>query len=248
MLLVFDAGNTTIGMALVDNNDKIIDTFKLNTNLKKTDDEYFIDIKHLVDCKSVSKIIISSVVPIITKVLIAISEKNFKVTPVLIQPKTKTGINILTDNPKEVGADIIATAAAVASNTESTLIIDLGTATKYTYVRKNQITGVIITPGIKISFKALAGNTALLPEIDIEVPKKVLGTNTAESMQSGATYGIAAQVDGLIEFIKKEVKEDFKIVVTGGLSNIIIPLVNHETILRPNLIYEGLVKIFYKNN
>src|SRR5690554_7383636 len=92
------------------------------------------------------------------------------------------------------------------------------------YVKNNAITGVIIFPGIEVSIKALVGNTALLPNIDIKVPKKVLGKNTIECMQSGVTYGVAAQIDGLVEMIKKEVNEEFSVITTGGLSGVINPL------------------------
>src|SRR5690554_7666600 len=88
------------------------------------------------------------------------------------------------------------------------------------YVKNNAITGVIIFPGIEVSIKALVGNAALLPDIDIKVPKKVLGKNTIECMQSGVTYGVAAQIDGLVEMIKKEVNEEFSVITTGGLSGV----------------------------
>lgn len=246
MIMLVDVGNTTIGIAVYKEN-KITDTFKLNTNIKKTADEYYIDIKHLIDLSKITDIVISSVVPIVTRALVEISEKFLKITPLVIQPKTKTGINVNTDNPKEVGADIIAVAAALINKDKPQLIVDLGTATKYIYVKKNAIKGVIITPGVKISIKALVGNTALLPEIDIVVPKKVLGTNTIECMQSGVTYGVAVQVDGLIELIKQEVLEDFDIIITGGLSSIIKPLLKHDIISNPNLIFEGLAEIYKKN-
>lgn len=246
MILLFDVGNTTIGLALVEN-DKIIKTYKLNTNLTKTADEYFIDIKQLFDINKIKDIAIASVVPQVTRILNEISKKFFNIEPLIIKLGTKTGINIKTDNPKEVGADIICVAAGVANNNKSSLVIDLGTATKYIYVKKNILSGVIITPGVKISIKSLVGNTALLPDIDILVPKKVLGTNTIECMQSGVTYGMAAQVDGLIDRIKQEVKEDFDIFITGGLANIIIPLLNHQVTYNSQLIFEGLYKIYQLN-
>lgn len=247
MKLLFDVGNTTIGVALVNDNDKVIQSHRLNTNLTKTADEYYLDINQLIKIDKVNSIAIASVVPNITKILTTMITKFFNKDPFIIEPRAKTGLQVITDNPKEVGADIICTAAAVVDKEKSTLIIDLGTATKYIYVRKNAIIGVIITPGVRVSIEALVGSTALLPEIDIKVPKKILGTNTVECMQSGVTYGVAAQVDGLIEMIKKEVNEDFEIYVTGGLSKIIIPLLEHKTIVEPNLIYMGLNEIHKKN-
>ncbi|MDY0277028.1 MAG: type III pantothenate kinase [Acholeplasma sp.] len=245
MILLFDVGNTTVGVGFAFDQ-KIVNSFRLNTNLKKTADEYFIDLKQLIEIKDITGVAISSVVPAMTRILEELSIRFLGIHPLIVQPKTRTGINIITDHPKEVGADLICAAAGVDSE-KSTLVIDLGTATKYIYVKKSSIRGVIITPGIKVSIKALVGNTALLPEIDIDVPKKVLGTNTIECMQSGVTYGTAVQVDGLIELIKKEVNEEFNIIITGGLAPIIIPLIKHEVFYDNNIVYKGLISIYYRN-
>lgn len=247
MLLIFDAGNTTIGMAISDY-EKVVTTFKLTTNIDKTADEYYLDIKRMLKQYDIKDVIIASVVPGVTKALIDLSCNFLKVKPMLLEKGTKTGVNVTTDNPKEVGADLISAAAAVINKERSKLIVDFGTATKYIYVKNNSITGVIIIPGIEISIDALVGNTALLPDIDIVVPKKILGTNTIECMQSGVTYGAAAQLDGLIEMIKNEVKEPFDVITTGGLSDLIAPLLLHESVNRPNLTYEGLINIFNKNS
>lgn len=247
MILLVDVGNTTINMSLSDGN-KFLKTAMINTNLNKTADEYYMDLNILFELPLVTDIVISSVVPIITKQFTDLSIKHLNIDPLTIQPKVKTGVKVNTDNPKEVGADLIAVAAAIVNNNnKSHLIVDLGTATKLIYVKNNAITGVIITPGVEVSIKALVGNTALLPNIDIKVPNKVLGTNTIECMQSGVTYGAAAQIDGLIDKIKKEVNEDFTIITTGGLSKIINPLIEHEIIDNPKLIFEGLLKIYYLN-
>lgn len=246
MILLVDIGNTTIGLALVEN-DKITKTFKLNTSLDKSADQYHIEIDSILKNTKPDQIIIASVVPNLTRVLTRISNKYYNIEPLIVQTGVKTGINIKSDNPKEVGADIIAVSAAVSNQTKSSLIIDLGTATKYIYIKKNALVGVIITPGVFISIKSLVGNTALLPQIDIEVPKNVLGKNTIECMQSGVTYGMAAQIDGLIEMIKAEVKENFDIYITGGLSEVIIPLLTHEVIVEKNLIYKGLYEIYKRN-
>lgn len=246
MILMFDIGNTTVGIALA-KEDTILKTFRINTNLLKTADEYYLDIIRLIDNLEITDIIISSVVPQITDVLYEVSLKYFELTPITLKPGIKTGIKIKTDNPREVGADLICDAAAVINAEKPTLIIDLGTAIKYIYVKDNTITGVIITPGIEVSIKALVGNTALLPQIEITVPKNVLGNNTIECMQSGVTYGVSAQIDGLIDRIKKEVNETFDVVLTGGLAEIILPLISKPTIHRENLIFEGLLNIYKRN-
>ena len=246
MLLIIDVGNTTINIGLT-KNDEIIKTFKINTDLNKTTDEYYLSISQLFNLDDVTDVLIASVVPKITNILDVLVKKFLKINPLILGPGIKTGVSVKTDNPKEVGADIIATAAAVIDPLKQTLIVDLGTATKYIYVDKNEIQGVIITPGLKVSLNALVGSTALLPEIDVATPKRVLGNNTINAMQSGATYGSAVQVDGLIDLIKAEVKKDFNIITTGGYSDVIIPLINHEVIHDNNLIFKGLIKIYKLN-
>ncbi|PKK92513.1 MAG: pantothenate kinase, partial [Tenericutes bacterium HGW-Tenericutes-6] len=139
-------------------------------------------------------------------------------------------------------------AAALEAIKTPVLVVDLGTAIKYIYVKNKSILGVIITPGVGISIKALVGNTALLPDIDIEVPKKVLGTNTISCMQSGVTYGVAAQVDGLIERIRDEVNENFAVILTGGLSQTIAPLCKHELTRDSDVVLNGLLNIFNRND
>lgn len=243
-ILLIDVGNTTINIATY-RDDKLLKNFKLNTDTSKTSDEYYLDLNKFYDLTNIKDVVIASVVPYITNELVTLFKNHLNIDPILLQPKTKTGVNIIADNPREVGADLIAGAASL--DNKSYLIIDLGTATKYIYVKNKTILGVVITPGVEISIKALVGKTALLPNIDIYVPKKVLGNNTTECMQSGVTYGAAAQIDGLIELIKDEVKDDFKVLITGGLAPLIKPLIKHEVLCNPNLIFEGLLKIYHLN-
>ncbi len=246
MILLFDVGNTNISIGISDGI-TVKETFRLNTEVTKTADEYYIAMKSLIDTKNIRAIAISSVVPRITEKLKDISSRFFNLEPLIVGPGIKTGINVKTDNPREVGADLICGAVAVESTSTPVLVVDLGTAIKYIYVKNKTILGVIITPGVSISIKALVGNTALLPDIDIEVPKKVLGTNTISCMQSGVTYGVASQVDGLIERISDEVKENFSVILTGGLSQTIAPLCKHELTRDPDLVLKGLLNIFNRN-
>ncbi len=246
MILLFDIGNTNINIGLAENKE-IIKSYRLNSEVEKTADEYYIALKSLFGKNTITSVAIASVVPRITEKIITISKKFFKINPLVIGPGVKTGINIKTDNPKEVGADLICAAAGLFDQKDSTLIVDLGTAIKYIYVKNKMIKGVIITPGVDISIKALVGNTALLPDIDIIVPKTVLGTNTAHCMQSGVTYGVAAQVDGLIDRIKLEVNEVFRVVLTGGLSPVIAPLCLHKLTKDIDLVLKGLLNIYNKN-
>jgi len=246
MYLLFDVGNTNIFIGISDGF-KIIDTYRLNTEVTKTADEYYIQMKNLIDFSSIKHVAISSVVPRITEKLKTIAKKFIHVTPLIVGPGIKTGLNIKTDHPREVGADLICDAVGIDDDVSNALVVDLGTAIKYIYVKNKTILGVIITPGVSVSIKALVGHTALLPDIDIEVPKKVLGTNTIHCMQSGVTYGVASQLDGLIDRIKEEVNEDFKVLLTGGLSKLIAPLCKHDLFVDTDLILKGLLKIYNKN-
>jgi type III pantothenate kinase len=246
MILLFDVGNTNISIGLSDGK-KILETYRLNTEVSKTADEYFIQIRSLIPVPSITSIAISSVVPRITEKLREICDRFFRIEPLIVGPGIKTGLNVKTDHPREVGADLICDAVGVEYSVKPILVVDLGTANKYIYVKNKTILGVIITPGVSISIKALVGNTALLPDIDIEVPKKVLGTNTINCMQSGMTYGVASQVDGLIERVAEEVKEEFDVILTGGLSSTIAPLCKHPLTRDPDLVLKGLLNIFNRN-
>lgn len=246
MILLFDVGNTNVTIGLADKK-RIIKTYRLNTEVAKTADEYYVALKSLFDPSDVTAIAISSVVPRLTEKLRTIADQHFKITPIVVGPGIKTGINIKTDYPREVGGDIICAAAGVDSSKKPVLVVDLGTANKYIYIKQKVILGVVISPGVNISIKALVGNTALLPDIDLEVPKKVLGTNSISCMQSGATYGTSAQVDGLIERIKTEVDEDFDVVITGGVSGMIHPLCHQPMALDPDVVLNGLLNIYQRN-
>ncbi|MDL2292152.1 type III pantothenate kinase [Acholeplasma sp. OttesenSCG-928-E16] len=247
MILLIDIGNTTIGIGLAFGNE-IKMTYRLTTNTSKSFDEYYVAIKDLIKVEEVTDIAISSVVPRVTESFVKLSKKFFNINPLIVAQGTKTGINIKTENPKEVGADLICDAAGIVDNVSASLIIDLGTAIKYIYVKDKTIGGVIISPGIGVAVKALVGSTALLPDIDVLVPKNVLGTNTVACMQSGITYGTAAQIDGLIERIKEEVKqEDLKVYITGGLSSFIYPIIKTKAIYDSKIVLKGLLNIYYKN-
>ncbi|MFA5693124.1 MAG: type III pantothenate kinase, partial [Acholeplasmataceae bacterium] len=182
MTLLFDVGNTNIYVGL-GNNNEIVDTFRLTTELNKSPDEYYLIIKNFINHSKITGVIIGSVVPQVTISLIKLVEKYFGVKPVILAPGVKTGIKVIADNPREVGSDLIAVAAGVDGD-EPTLIIDLGTANKFIYLKNKTIKGVIIAPGISLSIKALNLNTALLPEVEIKFPDKYLGNNTIHCIQT----------------------------------------------------------------
>lgn len=245
MILIFDVGNTSIKIGLASDN-QIEKVFRINTITNKTPDLYAVDINGLFDPSQVSAVIIGSVVPEVTLTLKILSKRLFGIDPMVLEPGIKTGILLKTDHPQEVGADIIAAAAAIKSP-KPTVVVDLGTANKYVYVKDKQLLGVVISPGVVVSVKALIGSTALLPQIEIKTPKKVLGTNTVSCMQSGVTYGVAAEVEGILMRIKGEIREDIDVIITGGLAKVIAPLIYNNIEVNPNLVLEGLLNIYHLN-
>lgn len=247
MLLLIDIGNTDI---VICNSDfeKIKSCTRIKTRDNRTPDEYNILIRSLISCNEIKAVVISSVVPTVTNYFKITFNKYFNINPIIVESGIKTGISIKTSSPLEVGSDLICDALGYSDNYEGDgLIIDLGTASKYIYVSNRQFLGCIISPGVKTSLDALVNKTALLPEIDLLAPKKVLGNNTIECMQSGIMYGKAAEVDGLIRRIRKEIGKDLNVVATGGLAKLIIPLCEENITLDQNLLHKGLLSIFHKN-
>lgn len=227
MILVIDVGNshTVIG---VYKEEKLLGHWRISTNLKKTEDEYGILVKGLLDNSKLSLadikgIVISCVVPPIIWILKKMSADYFKVSPIIIGPGIKTGIYIKTDNPKEVGADRIVNAiAAYKLYGGPVIIIDFGTATTFCAVNKDGVyLGGAIAPGIEISAEALAEKTAKLPKIEVTKPQHSIGSNTIAAMKSGIFFGYLGLTNELIRRFKRELGEDSLVVATGGYSELI---------------------------
>lgn len=253
MILTIDIGNTNIVIGGFTDNKQVFIS-RISTNAKKTEDEYAAKIKsilrlHGVAEREVKGAAISSVVPPLNHIMVKAVEMVYSVKPVVVGPGIKTGINLLADNPAQVGADLICACVAAANLYEPPiLIIDMGTATKLMLVDKNKsFSGVSIIPGVEISLKALSGGTAQLPQISLDAPKKVLGTNTIDCMRSGIIYGNAAMLDGMIDRISDEIKDTPNVVATGGLATSIIPHCKHKVTMDDNLILKGLLMIYEKN-
>ena len=257
MILLIDVGNTNIVMGVHDGT-KIITDFRLSTNSMKTSDEISIDVISLfhlnhLEPSSIDGVIISSVVPNVMYSLENMVRKVFKVVPVVVGAGVKTGINVKTDNPKEVGADRIVNAvAASAKYNKSLIIIDFGTATTFCSVKKDgTYQGGIISPGIKISADALFEKAAKLPRIELMKPEKVIGKNTVVSMQSGLVHGYIGLVEHLVKLMKKEMMADGEeepfVVATGGFSRLMKQSTDCIDAVEPNLTLEGLKMIYDKN-
>ena len=170
-------------------------------------------------------------------------------SPLFLGQGVKTGIQINSDNPKEVGADLIGnTVAATTLYDETCLIIDLGTATTFTYVEKKVLIGVVIATGLTTSKNALINKASLLPQIELTPPKKLLETNSDDSIKSGLLYGHASMIDGMIRRIKATLNNpQLKVVLTGGHSKIVYPLVEEQMIKDETLILKGLLILIEKN-
>jgi len=248
MLLLIDIGNTEVKIGVSDGGE-IKNKYRLATIASSSGDEYAIKIKSLVGNNDFEGAVISSVVPTLTTKFRLMFKNHFKIDPIIIGPGIKTGIKIKTDNPKEVGSDLIACAiGALNLYGTDTLVIDLGTATKFIHTKNATLDGVVIGTGIEVSAKALTNSASLLPGFELKAPKKILGTNTIECLQSGLVYGAASMIDGMVYRIKKEVRNDnMKVIITGGLSKLVNNYCYQEMTYDENLLLKGLEIIYNLN-
>ena len=253
MLLAIDIGNTNIVVGFVKNG-QILRKARMATDPIKTSDQYWIELKNIFGLfeftsDQIEGIIISSVVPPVLNSCRTAVKKMTGLDPIVVGPGMKTGVNILLDNPAQVGSDLIAAAAAaVREYPKPTLIIDMGTATTITVLDKNgAFLGGSICPGVKISAEALSGRTAQLPGISIEAPAKAIGRNTVDSMRGGLMVGSAAMLDGLILRMEEELGEKATVIATGGIARYVLPMCKREIIYDHDLLLKGLV-ILYENN
>ena len=231
MILAIDIGNTNIVLGCVDDN-KTYFIERLSTIKTKMELEYAIDIKMVLDIHGIKPeklegAIISSVVPQITYVVKEAAEKILKKETLVIGPGVKNGLNILMDNPAQLGSDL---------------------ATKVSVIdeKKNYIGGMIY-PGVNISLNALTENASQLQGIGLEAPKRIVGKNTIECMKSGVLYSSAAAIDGIIDRIEEAIGQPMTAIATGGLSKKIVPYCKREVILDDDLLLKGLLIIYRKN-
>ena len=253
MLLAVDMGNTNITMGAF-KDDELIFTVRLSTITGKTADQYSIELEQILRLNNVSgsdfsASIISSVVPSLTESIRQTVKRVTGTEPVIVGPGIKTGINILIDNPAQLGADLLVGAVAAADKYPlPCLIVDLGTASKISAVGKDMsYRGCMIAPGVQISLNALSSNASQLPFIPLTAPKKAIGKNTIDSMQSGIIFGTASMVDGMVQRMKAELSEDATVIATGGFSSTIIKYCKEKIIPDENLLLHGLKVIWEKN-
>lgn len=254
MLLAIDIGNTNTILGVY-YKEKLISNWRMTTTNYKTADEMGIFILSLfehnnIDYKNIKGVIISSVVPDIMYSLRNGINKYFDIKPMIIGPGIKTGINIKTDNPKEVGADLLVNSVASKEIYGGDIIIvSYGTATKFNIVFKNgEFPGVIICPGLEISSEALYQKAAQLPKVEIKKPNSVLGKNTIDSIQSGLVYSAVGETEYIVKKLKHEYHTiKFKVIATGGIGRTITQYTDCIDEYNPNLTLEGLRIIYNKN-
>ncbi len=230
MLLAIDIGNTNIVLGLYQGK-QLITHWRLLTQAERTADEYGVIISHLVAaagfrCDQVRAIIASCVVPPMLAVTLELAQKFFKIEPLIVGPGIKTGMPILYDSPKDVGADrIVNGIAAYEKYRSACIVVDFGTATTVDLIsRKGEYVGGAIAPGLLISLEALVQRASKLPRIEILKPKEIVGRNTVSSIQAGIFYGYVGLVEGIVKRMQQESALQAKVVATGGLA----PLVASE--------------------
>ncbi|WP_335872115.1 type III pantothenate kinase [Bacillus sp. 2205SS5-2] len=253
MIFVIDVGNTNIVLGVYEQ-DELKYHWRLETNRHRSEDEYAMITKNLFEhvgmrFDSIHGIIISSVVPPIMFSLERMCTKYFDITPVVVGPGIKTGLNIKYENPREVGADRIVNAVAGIHEYGGPLIIvDFGTATTYCYINEEkQYMGGAIAPGIGISTEALYTKAAKLPRIEIARPEDIIGKNTVSAMQAGILYGYVGQVDGIVLRMKEQSKREPLVIATGGLATLIAKETDVIDVVDPFLTLKGLSLIYKRN-
>ena len=254
MILAIDIGNSNIVASGFDSVGKIAFMARIATEKLKTDDQYAAELRTILRLDNVKESdiegsIVSSVVPPLSRTLYRAVEKLTGNAPLMVGPGIKTGLNIMIDDPSQLGSDMVANSvAAIHKYGAPFMAIDMGTSTTMFCVdEKGAFRGGALFPGMRISLDAFAENASQLPHISIEAPENVVRTNTVECMQSGIVYGYASMIDGMIERFEKETGKFKTVILTGGLSRHIYEHCKQKVTYDPTLLLDGLYLIYQKN-
>lgn len=253
LLLAIDIGNTNTVVGIY-RGQTLLDHLRLETRRQATADEYAATLGLLLQQRGVERpdvgaVVIGSVVPQLTAVFEDVGRRLLHCTPVVVGPGTRTGMPILVDNPKEVGADRIVNAiAAFERYHRACIVVDFGTATTFDVVNgKGQYLGGVIVPGIGISADALFARAAKLPRVEIARPATVIGKTTVHAIQSGLVFGYVALVEGLVARIQAESREPAVVVATGGLAPLIASQTTVVEAVSEFLTLDGLRMVWERN-
>ena len=254
MILAIDVGNTHTVLGLIEDGKISSVAPRIVSDVHKTDYEYAVAIESVldfvgVDATEAEGAILSSVVGPLTSTLQSAVKMLTGKSALVVGAGIKTGLNICIDDPGQVGADLVVGAVGALAVAEAPIIvIDMGTATTVTVVDEgSRFLGGAILPGLQLSMEALSSGTSLLPRVSLDAPKKVISTNTIECMQSGAIFGSASMIDGMIERMEAELGRKCAVVATGGLSGVVAPYCKRDILLEPDLLLKGLSILWEKN-
>jgi type III pantothenate kinase len=253
MLLTIDVGNTNTVLGTFLGED-LVHSWRVKTDPRSTADELWLQMRALVEGIDITGLSICSTVPATLREMRTMISTYFSETPTtIVEPGIKTGVPLLVDNPKEIGADrIVNTLAAHTLFGGPAIVVDFGTSTNLDVVSpKGEFLGGALAPGIEISVDALAQRAAQLRKVELVKPRSVIGKNTVEALQSGTIYGFAGQVDGLVSRISDELEEQFNerptVIATGGLAPLIFGVADTLDEHEPDLTLIGLRLIHERN-
>ncbi|MDD5067169.1 MAG: type III pantothenate kinase [bacterium] len=241
MLLAVDIGNTNIVVGLF-SKDKLIQKWRISTDINRTEDEYSLVIRSLLKDTRIENAIFSSVVPDLDNTFKKLIQKYYRITPLMVCYKMNLGIRIKYSRPEEIGADRLVNAAAVAQAYPlPAVIIDFGTATTFCYLdKKKQYYGGLILPGIPLMLKALHLGTAKLPMVEIKETDFIIGKSTVESIQSGVFHQTVGAINYIVDLIRKKYSKKAGVILTGGLGKLFCGHIKGRSMMDPDLTLNGL--------
>jgi len=243
---------TTVGII---NQGEVVFRFKIRSDPLKTPFEYVMQIKetlsqHKYEMEQVQKMVVASVVPPITRIMKELGEEALKIPTLIVAPGIKTGLSLKVENPKEVGADLITLAVgALSSYQPPFILVNCDTATTFSVVNQNrEFIGVAIAPGVFNSLNSLIEKTALLPGINLDAPREVVGKNTEEALKSGFVYGFAGMIDSMVKKIQESQPGKFKVIASGDCLSVIAPYLQNIEVIDEHLGLKGLYQISVINS